>query len=109
MKVDFDKSAIDSGLTQSDPHADLGSRTTNYAWTVVALLWPVACLNYLDRLMLTSMRDSIRAGIAMAYAAGALNDVQFGLHRIFQYCAAGVVVAVLLLLLVKPRKELDNS
>jgi len=39
---------------------------------VVALLWPVACLNYLDRLMITSMRDSIKAGIPM-------TDAQFGL------------------------------
>lgn len=39
---------------------------------MVALLWPVACLNYLDRLMITSMRDSIKAGIPM-------TDAQFGL------------------------------
>jgi len=36
------------------------------------LLWPVACLNYLDRLMITTMRDSIKAGIPM-------TDAQFGL------------------------------
>ena len=42
------------------------------AWLVVVMLWPVACLNYLDRLMLTTMRDSIKAGIAM-------TDAQFGL------------------------------
>ena len=39
---------------------------------MVALLWPVACLNYLDRLMITSMRDSIKAAIPM-------TDAQFGL------------------------------
>jgi predicted MFS family arabinose efflux permease len=42
------------------------------AWFVVALLWVVACLNYLDRLMLTSMRDSLKADIAM-------TEAQFGL------------------------------
>ncbi len=42
------------------------------AWLVVALLWVVALLNYLDRMMLTTMRDSIKAAIAM-------NDEQFGL------------------------------
>src|SRR5512134_2378771 len=42
------------------------------AWLVVALLWPVACLNYLDRLMITTMRDSLKADIAM-------TDAQFGL------------------------------
>ena len=42
------------------------------AWLVVILLWPVACLNYLDRLMITTMRDSIKAAIPM-------TDAQFGL------------------------------
>jgi predicted MFS family arabinose efflux permease len=48
------------------------SKITMRAWLVVALLWPVACLNYLDRLMITTMRDSIKAEIAM-------TDAQFGL------------------------------
>lgn len=43
-----------------------------YAWAVVGLLWVVACLNYLDRLMVASMRDSVKADIAM-------TDAQFGL------------------------------
>jgi MFS family permease len=42
------------------------------AWLIVALLWPVACLNYLDRLMVTTMHDSIKAEIPM-------TDAQFGL------------------------------
>lgn len=48
------------------------SKMTIRAWLVVALLWPVACLNYLDRLMITTMRDSIKAEITM-------TDAQFGL------------------------------
>jgi predicted MFS family arabinose efflux permease len=48
------------------------NKTAEYAWLVVALLWPVACLNYLDRLMITTMRDSIKAEIAM-------TDAEFGL------------------------------
>jgi MFS family permease len=43
-----------------------------YPWVVVALLWFVALLNYLDRLMITSMRDPIKESIAM-------TDAQFGL------------------------------
>src|SRR5580765_8253512 len=31
----------------------------HYAWLVVALLWPVALLNYLDRQMLASMKTSV--------------------------------------------------
>jgi len=46
--------------------------SARYAWIVVGLLWVVACLNYLDRLMLTSMRDSVKASIEM-------TDAQFGL------------------------------
>ena len=34
-----------------------------YAWIVVALLWPVALLNYLDRQMLASMKFSVMADI----------------------------------------------
>ena len=34
-----------------------------YAWVVVALLWPVALLNYLDRQMISTIRASIRADI----------------------------------------------
>lgn len=42
------------------------------AWLVVGLLWITACLNYLDRLMLTTMRESIKAAIPM-------TEAQFGL------------------------------
>ncbi len=43
-----------------------------YAWIVVGLLWLVALLNYLDRLMITTMRDAVMADIAM-------SDARFGL------------------------------
>ncbi len=43
-----------------------------YAWLLVALLWVVALLNYLDRLMVTSMRDWIIHDIPM-------SDARFGL------------------------------
>ena len=42
------------------------------AWLVVALLWFVACLNYLDRMILITMRTSIKEAIPM-------TDAQFGL------------------------------
>lgn len=45
------------------------SQTT--AWFIVGLLWVVALLNYFDRLMITTMRDSLRAAIPM-------SDEQFG-------------------------------
>src|SRR4051812_5219658 len=45
---------------------------SNRAWQVVGLLWLVAVLNYLDRLMITTMRDPIKAAIPM-------TDAQFGL------------------------------
>jgi predicted MFS family arabinose efflux permease len=46
--------------------------TKNYVWTVVAALWVVSMLNYLDRLLITSMRDPIKESIPM-------TDAQFGL------------------------------
>jgi MFS family permease len=44
-----------------------------YAWAVVALLWPVALLNYLDRQMISTIRASIRADIPSI-----ANDQDFG-------------------------------
>lgn len=38
-----------------------------YPWIVVGILWIVSLLNYLDRLMLASMRDPITASIPMNY------------------------------------------
>ena len=34
-----------------------------HAWFMVVLLWPVALLNYLDRQMISTMRESIRADL----------------------------------------------
>ncbi len=45
----------------------------SYAWAVVLMLWPVATLNYLDRMMVATMRASIRADIPSI-----ANDAQFG-------------------------------
>lgn len=46
--------------------------TMTRAWMVVGLLWLVALLNYLDRNMVFTMRQSLREAIAM-------DDRQFGL------------------------------
>lgn len=43
-----------------------------YGWLVVALLWVVVLLNYLDRQVLTSMREPIRESLPQ-------SDFQFGL------------------------------
>jgi hypothetical protein len=48
-------------------HANVGTapvasllKPLRYAWLVVALLWLVALMNYLDRLLVTTMRDPIK-------------------------------------------------
>jgi len=38
------------------------------AWLTVGLLWGAACLNYVDRLMITTMRGSIKEAIPMTEA-----------------------------------------
>jgi len=48
------------------------SLLSSRAWQTVGLLWVVALLNYLDRLMIASMREPLKADIAM-------TDAQFGL------------------------------
>ena len=35
-----------------------------YPWIVVALLWGVALLNYMDRQMLSTMKDAMQLDIA---------------------------------------------
>ncbi|MDB6170480.1 MAG: transporter [Verrucomicrobia bacterium] len=42
------------------------------AWLTVGLLWVVGCLNYVDRVMIATMRGSIKEAIPM-------TDAQFGL------------------------------
>jgi MFS family permease len=60
-----------------DPVANLKSggapRVSLYAWAVVAMLFPVALLNYLDRMMVATMRASIRTDIPTI-----ANDADFG-------------------------------
>ena len=45
------------------PQSLAAPRVSFYAWAVVAMLFPVALLNYLDRMMLATMRASIRADV----------------------------------------------
>ena len=57
---------------------------SGYAWVVVALLWPVAMLNYLDRQMVSTVRASIRADIPTI-----INDQEFGtLMAVFMWVYA---------------------
>jgi MFS family permease len=46
------------------PEASNTSRLVRTAWLAVALLWPVAMLNYLDRQMLASMKFSVMADVS---------------------------------------------
>jgi hypothetical protein len=66
------------------------------AWLVVGLLWVVGCLNYLDRLTITTMRDSIKEAIPM-------GDEDFG--YIFMGAALMMLVSGLALALVKPSQR----
>jgi len=45
------------------------SQRKNYKWLVVALLWGVALLNYLDRQMLSTMRPAIQIDIPELHSA----------------------------------------
>lgn len=63
------------------------SNVSRYAWFVVALLWIVGMLNYLDRLIIPSMRSWIVADIPM-------NDAQFGLLTAVFLWVYGVVSPV---------------
>jgi MFS family permease len=58
-------------IEKPEPRRQLVS---GYSWAVVAMLFPVALLNYLDRMLLATMRSSIRADIPSI-----ANDQDFGL------------------------------
>ena len=47
-------------------------KSSLYPWMVVGILWIVSLLNYLDRLLIASMREPIKESIPM-------SDAQFGL------------------------------
>jgi len=50
----------------------MNKATRNYSWIVVGLLWLISMLNYLDRLLIASMRGPIKESIPM-------SDAEFGL------------------------------
>lgn len=54
------------------PIIHLNQKVSFFAWLTVALLCVVGCLNYLDRIMITTMRSSIIESIPM-------SDAKFGL------------------------------
>ena len=54
------------------------------AWLTVGLLWGIALLNYLDRLMITTMRDPLKADIVMTEAQfGLLTSVFLWVYGLF--------------------------
>ena len=60
-------------------------RSKFYPWAVVALLWVVALLNYMDRQMLSTMQEAMKADIAelnKAEAFGALMAVFLWIYGI---------------------------
>ena len=60
-------------------------RSKFYPWVVVALLWVVALLNYMDRQMLSTMQEAMKADIAelnKAEAFGALMAVFLWIYGI---------------------------
>ena len=57
----------------------------SYPWVVVGLLWVVALLNYMDRQMLSTMQEAIKADISelnKAEAFGALMAVFLWIYGI---------------------------
>ena len=61
-------------MTQPGYHASRPASLVRTAWLTVAILWPVAMLNYLDRQMLASMKFSVMGDIPSI-----MNDERWGL------------------------------
>lgn len=64
------------------------------AWTTVALLWPVALLNYLDRQMLSTMGLSIKADIVELQSAEVYGQLMAIFMWVYAFCSPlGGVIA----------------
>lgn len=64
-----------------------------YPWVVVALLWVVALLNYMDRQMLSTMQEAMKVDIVelnKAEAFGALMAIFLWIYG-FMSPAAGII------------------
>ena len=69
-------------------------KVSGYAWTVVALLWPVVVLNYLDRQMLSTMGISIKADIVELQSARNFGWLMAIFLWVYAFCSpAGGVIA----------------
>src|SRR5437588_9654316 len=72
-------------VRQAGPQID-GAAGSFYPWAVVLMLFPVALLNYLDRMMIATMRSSIRADIPSI-----ASEAEFGfLMAIFMWVYAAL-------------------
>jgi MFS transporter, ACS family, D-galactonate transporter len=68
--------------------------SSNSAWLVVALLWPVALLNYLDRQMLATMGLSIKADIVVLQSAQKFGQLMAIFMWVYAFCSPlGGVIA----------------
>lgn len=64
------------------------------AWSTVALLWPVALLNYLDRMMLSTMGLSIKADITELQSAETFGQLMAIFMWVYAFCSPlGGVIA----------------
>ena len=62
-------------------------RPTSYAWAVVAMLWPVAVLNYLDRQMLSTMGLSIKVDIVELQSAQNFGRLMAIFLWVYAFCS----------------------
>ena len=58
-----------------------------YAWAVVAMLWPVAVLNYLDRQMLATMGLSIKVDIVELQSAHKFGQLMAIFMWVYAFCS----------------------
>lgn len=71
-----------------------GTFSARSAWLVVAMLWPVALLNYLDRQMLATMGLSIKADILELQSAERFGQLMAVFMWVYAFCSpVGGVIA----------------
>ena len=63
------------------------NKTSATAWATVALLWPVALLNYLDRQMLATMGLSIKVDIVELQSAECYGQLMAVFMWVYAFCS----------------------
>ena len=92
----YQRPGSDGAQRSIEAASSTGRSISTHAWAVVALLWPVAMLNYLDRQMLSTMGLSMKLDIVELQSAHNFGRLMAVFLWVYAFCSplGGIVAAV---------------